>query len=1251
MRTRDHSRRSGRFADARSSLVVLLASVVVMLASSGQAWALGERGHVFAGTFEGGGEHQLVRPEYLAVDEASGEVYVVDHSSPHEQVERFKPDGHGGYEFVAAFAVRSPEVIAVDNSTDLADPSRGDVYVVGAEEEGADPEEHDVIYKYSPVAGKVVSKRTIFHAEKEELELEEVYGVAVDAAGTLWVYWGEEGVISGFTDAEAYRWEPKLTKETGVEQAYGCRARPGFAVASDARSFYAAHERETVTEECPEEDSSPVAVAKTDSAGRLVAAGLDGEPTTGVGVSLEDGAVYADNVSHVVAFTGDGEFVQSFGAGALAGGAGLTVDDASAEIFVAEPASGKVAIFAGENAGPPAVDALSAQNLTPASERITARIDPNGAQTSYYVQYGTASCVGDPSACTDVPLPPGSAVGSGFGDETVNEELSDLLPDTTYFYRVLAHNEHGSAESAESTKTFFTTLPSAAGVLVDSREWELVSPAEKHGATIEPISREGALIQAAFDGSALAWAAGAPVEDEPEGNRRPEPVQVISTRTSSGWSSRDITTPHDRGEGYRTGQPTEYRAFSQDLALAAVEPQIPAEPFENPPLAPGATEKTIYQRNNETGSYLPLVTAENDLADSHFGGKLEFADATADLTHVVFSSQVPLLADVPGEGLYEWESGAPLRLVSRLPGSEQIPAGEPQLGDRGIDVRGAISSDGARVFWTDGGEEGPLYMRDTTTSETVQVNAAQGGASEPDAEEREEGLDEVHFQSASSDGSHVFFTDTWPLTPESTLEPLEHEEVVEEAPAGDITLPRAVDLYEYDVESGELADLTAEQRVGERAEVLGTIPGIGDDGSYVYFVANGILAPGAEAGDCLRAKPLLPHPEANCNLYMSAPDPGHPGQRVTRLVARLSQEDAGDWALAHSQPGSLGSLTAQVSANGRYLVFMSQRELTGYPNVDASAGAQGAHDEEVFLYDALTGRLTCASCNPSGAPPHGVYDTEAADEGLGLVVDRPEIWSGKWLAGSVPGWTLVGLAPPLTSYQSRYLSDDGRLFFNSPDTLVSQDLAPTRSETIAGKSQSVGVENVYEYEPDGAGSCAHASGCVALVSAGTSEHESAFLDASESGNDVFFLTAAQLAAQDTDTGYDVYDARVCGTTTTEPCLPVAPPPPPSCSGEECRPSSSSTSQAFTPPITSTYRGPGNPTGQQPASQTKAQVSRRAKPKTRAQKLAAALKLCRRIRHKHQRARCEKGARRRYGVKAAARNPPAGRFASRHGSGR
>ena len=110
--------------------------------------------------------------------------------------------------------------------------------------------------------------------------------------------------------------------------------------------------------------------------------------------------------------------------------------------------------------------------------------------------------------------------------------------------------------------------------------------------------------------------------------------------------------------------------------------------------------------------------------------------------------------------------GGLLQLVSALP--DGAPVESPALGDEGSNVRGAISTDGSRVFFWAEGQEGAasgLYLRDSERKETIQVNKAQGVV-EPTGEETE-----VDFQAATPDGSKVFFTDTAPLSTQSTQRP------------------------------------------------------------------------------------------------------------------------------------------------------------------------------------------------------------------------------------------------------------------------------------------------------------------------------------------------------------------------------------------------------------------------------------------------------------------------------------------------
>ena len=485
---------------ARGVLVTAVCAVAGVLALCAPASALISRGHVFGSSFgaAGSGDGQFEGPTQVAADDATGEVYVVD--SGDERVEAFKPAAAGGYEYASQFKVHSPGAIAVDDSSSPSDPSRGDVYVVGAEEKEAEPSERDIVYEYSPSEAKVVEKLQAFKAGEVEEEFADISGVTVDSSGVLWVYWEEEGIIDGFakrlnkaqTKAELV-WEPSLRRTPEVESKFVCSAKPGFAVAPDDELFYVGYEREDGSEECPgenEETPDPLVVGGLDGAQPIpsvVAREVDHEDTTGVAVDWSTGDVYLDNGGSVAAFTPSGLLVQRFGAGEVEGGSGVTVDAATGDVFVPESGADKVDVFKPEETvKAPVIDGVSSQNLTPSSVDLRAQIDPGGAQSEYYFQYGTTDCASGSSGCTQVPVPSGK-LAAGFGDSEVSVEVTGLAPARAYYYRVLASNQVGDAEAVPSPNTF-TTLPSPS-VLLDGRAWEMVSPPEKHGAAVESITR------------------------------------------------------------------------------------------------------------------------------------------------------------------------------------------------------------------------------------------------------------------------------------------------------------------------------------------------------------------------------------------------------------------------------------------------------------------------------------------------------------------------------------------------------------------------------------------------------------------------------------------------------------------------------------------------------------------------------------------------------------------------------------------
>jgi WD40-like Beta Propeller Repeat len=792
----------------------------------------------------------------------------------------------------------------------------------------------------------------------------------------------------------------------------------------------------------------------------------------------------------------------------------------------------------------PGLAGESISEVSSSSARLEATVDPHGAPTSYYFQYGPTTEYGG-----EAPVSPGSSIGSGSEDAEAEQNVEGLLAGTTYHYRVVAVSEiePGVLEEFDGPdQTFITQAPGSPLALPDGRAWELVSPVDKHGALVQPIGEAG-LAQAAANGGALTYQTGSPTEADPQGSAGE--VQVLSSRGAAGWSSMDIALSHRAATGVHAGEPAEYDFFSEDLGLGIARQEGAFSPQEDEGVAetfPEATEQTPYLRHDSTCEsapktcYEPIVTSAAEGGDvpegTAFGGGVSFVGATPDASHVVLSSSVALTS---APGLYEWSAGKPASE------SLELVAGEGALFGSAGSGRHAISDDGSRIFYSVqvGGHISTehLYMRDMTKGETVELDLTEGGLAPTQ--------DPAQFQTASANGSRAFFTDAEPLTKSSGH------------------IGQFGDLYECDIEEAggklecKLGDLTpvpanGQPGAGEAAGVQGGVLGASEDGSYVYFVASGVQAAGATPGAD--------------NLYVA-----HEleGAWSTSFVASLSTDDSPDW------DKQVSFMTARVSPNGEWLAFMSDRPLTGYDNRDA---ASGEPDEEVYLYDAGSGsrppKLVCASCDPTGARPHGVeYNHLEGESGEGgLVATDGRHWRGdQWLAANVPAGTPYITGEAL--YQSRALSDSGRLFFNSSDALVPQDIN--------------GNEDVYEYEPPGVGSCTtsavtfseRANGCIGLISSGVAHGESAFLDASESGGDVFFMTTERLVPQDVDTSLDVYDAHEC--TSASPCSPAPAAPPAECvSAAACRAAPTPQPSIYGVPSSATFSGQGNLTSE-PAAPT------------------------------------------------------------------
>ncbi len=865
--------------------------------------------------------------------------------------------------------------------------------------------------------------------------------------------------------------------------------------------------------------------------------------------------------------------------------------------------------------GPATIESTYVTNVGASTAEVAAEVNPHLLETSYSFQYVDDATYRRDIAergeghgfdhATFIPSSPAD-LGDGSADLTAAAELTGLSPSTTYHYRVIAINAFAPEGVVGPARALRTQPSGFEFALPDNRAWELVSPPNKHGGLISGIG--GGLAEAATDGSAITYLANGPVEEGAQGNRLLA-AQILSRRGPHGWSSEEIVAPNTHYTGFPAGtKEHEYIMFSRDLALGVMEP-ISAL------LSPEASGWTPYVRQDFVSStevcpvkpsacWTPLLTSQEGYADvqppGSEVGRYAIEGGTPDATHVILvNEEVEVVGEastaLPGKGaLYEWSAAEPWRdrlaVISKLPASEGettvdcASGGISHLANpEDFGTGHATSEDGSRVFF----EVSPygscgaaplqhgLYVRDT--------NRRAGGAT------LQIGDSGATFQVANGRGSRVLFTDTKPLTPNSGQGDLYLCEIMTNATTGELECT--------------VTDITPKNEAGESAEVQGQLLGAGENAEYVYFAANGLLgdaqAQGANRGDCASTT-------GTCNLYVY-----HAGE--TRLIAAVSggnsgtntSGDASDWSAERVK-------TSRVSPAGRWLAFMSRKPLTGYDNHDV---ASSQRDEEVYLYNDATGRLFCASCNPTGARPEG----EAISETSLVNGESSGPWAGRWVAAAVPSLTIVSLQR--AAYQSRYLSNGGRLFFDSHDALAPHD--------------KNGAWDVYEYEPPAAGAetsttngCTTTSaayseqdgGCVSLISSGADEHESAFLDASESGDDVFFLTAAKLwPHQDYDTAYDVYDAHVC--TSESPCIPEPVESQPCTEAESCRAAPQQQPSIFGPPPSVTFSGKGDIAPAKP------------KPKklTRKQKLKRALKRCdAKYKHnRHKRRLCKRRVRKRF----------------------
>jgi NHL repeat len=972
-------------------------------------------------------------------------------------------------------------------------PTNGDLYVLDAF--------YSEIDVFNPATGELKESFPVAASGNFEFLINwTMVGIATDSAGNLYVPVVPENEVLEYTfDSTSSEW--KLEKTFTGGSGSGALKKPtGVAVDPSGNLWVADTGNQRIEQLSP----AGASLSEIPVEGTLQSVAVDAHAH--VFAILRNSADFCGSLEppclHLLEYTAAGAPLIDLGAGEFGGGANnegarlpdmIAVNDSTGRVYISDPFNSRVLIYTPPT--PPQVENELAVGITTSEAKLGALVNPGGIGTSYLFEYGTTTAYGQ-----SAPYPAGDA-GTGLKPTTVWASPSGLQPGTTYHYRVVVSNDLGEVQGED--KTFTTATPAQAAcpndqfrtgfsaTLPDCRAYELLTPPNEQGAQADKgtESDPNGLKEnvAAPDGNHLTFLAEDTLPGSPSGG-----YNYLATRGPAGWSLENLVP---RQNYWRRGAFCVVRAQpqSEDLSKAIISAISGGVCGLEPELISGEPRGTlnIFLRDNTTGTYqlVNLTPAGVTPADAHL------VAASHDFSHVVFREEAQLTPEaLPGvDNLYEWSAGH-VRLLTLLPD-------ETPVAGTFVD----ISADGSHVFFNSGGN---LYVR-VNGSESLQLDASE--ASGPGGGGQ--------FLAAGQDGSQVVFTDdaaaalTADTVPGSGTNLYFYDatapagqRLTDLTPAADTGAPALVrlspdgsqlhftadaaaaltadtvpasgtNLYRY--AAGQLTDLTP----AAHAEVLDAR--VSQDGSSVGFTAKGALAPGATQG---QFNPYLWH--AGATTYLSN-------------LAGIS----------------LGASPA--SPDLRFYAFATSQSLTGYDNTNPETGQPVP---ELYLYDAATERLACASCNPSGESPTA--------EGAGFA-DIPEI-----------------------GFYPRSFTDNGRLFFNSGEALLPSD--------------TNGQYDVYEFEPAGLGTCADPGGCLFLISTGTGTRGTLFLGAGSSGDDVFIRTFQALVPRHhAESASTIYDVRVGGG------FPEPTSPPPCTTAESCRPSPQPQPTIAGAPATATLSGPGN----------------------------------------------------------------------------
>jgi hypothetical protein len=826
----------------------------------------------------------------------------------------------------------------------------------------------------------------------------------------------------------------------------------------------------------------------------------------------------------------------------------------------------------------PSIDSLSADNLTATSADINARVNPDGLDTTYRIEYGTTIAYGQAA-----PLPDGTLSASN-ADQAISVHLDNLTPHVVYHFRLIATNADGTTTSVNHTFNFFppscpnqnVRQQTQANYLPDCRAYELVSPGDANGTQLYPggpnTGHATNPSRFSFVGQwgTLPNSGGSPIDGRGD--------LYVATRTDTGWVSRYVGLPANQASidgGPPMGLPASVNSNTDEpfglgqTAGMAFATQYPDRIQNSVITDRGMNAFLVFNDGNPGIGALndgdksdPTPTASN--APYVFGADGSLRDrwptnlgAVPDGSYPTGLTMVPHGGfATPGEQPAQAAPGGdraltcPTAIVDT--NGDPLPAGSDLT--KGNDVQNYCPGDVTasadlshfvfatewNVFAPGGrlGAPGSVYDNETAAGTLAVASKTPAGADIP-SEPGDQFGDPLQTPAVSADGSHILIAAGGTGPCGSSTCPLGQSCGPTVASAGLHTRCAMQPSHLYMRVNGAL---TYDVSQGYDVNYVGATP----DGSRVYFTTDQQLTP----DDTDTSTDLYMWSETTDSLTLVSKGTGGAGNSdacnstFTAKCGVLTYSQI-SYCQLHSNLGGNCHSDNSIAATNGDIYFFSPEQLVGTRGV---ANRENLYDYRNGVLQYVTTFTTGSFCNSSNVfttcsdTPIARMQVSPDDSHMAFLTASPvtpydnaghlEMYTYDPATEKVACASCIPSGAPATSdagasENGLFMTDDGRVFFTTDDALVHTDTNQAQDvyEFVDGHAQLI---------TQGTGDTRREGTNTILVQFNLS----GLIGVSANGTDVYFSTNQTLVPQDQNGLFlKFYDARAGGG------FPAPPPPP------------------------------------------------------------------------------------------------------------